>query len=83
MPAKGCQGPASFVTSSRRHQLETLLRQRTLRAARVPAIAENAHRGECSPGHGPGEVAATPARRAFSRAVERFAEQHVSGLESK
>src|SRR5687768_1619690 len=56
-----------------------MLRQRTLRAARAPATAENARRVECSPGHGPGEVAAIPARRAFSRAVERFAEQHVSG----
>ena len=56
-----------------------MLRQRTLRAARAPAVAENARRDERSPGHGPGEVAALPARRAFSRAVERFAKQHVSG----
>ena len=54
-----------------------MLRQRTLRAARAPAIAENARRDERSPGLGPGEVAAIPARRAFSRAVERFAKQHV------
>src|SRR5688572_32145259 len=55
--------PYTTLFRSSRPPAGNMLRQRTLRAARTPAIGENARRDERSSGHGPGEVVAIPARR--------------------